>query len=321
MMIMSLHISVGSAHQWTDFPLDRPQSQCFTVNWNDQSVWSSWRCVNTVNTGCVCCASIHAVANEKMWHTDSDQVEENIAWRGVVTAVHEGRFGHASVASLWTEGLWLLTTWPDTLRKQYASKTQLIYRHIHFKFIDEMKFKEQKTLSITVPHFSLTVLQQSLTSSLSSRSLFRAPTGLPRSLNVAAFVMSEKTQTQTISCENNLEPLLCHLMWSGCFSLLWTHPAVHCCSRRGPMERRDTGRGHCSCGQPDCWGEGDTGSCSDGRAATAACSSLLCAPSHGSLSDREGKQQGQVGHVLQCFNIIGYRMQRPIFWINSWHSA
>lgn len=42
------------------------------------------------------------------------------------------------------------------------------------------------------------MLLRGLTSSRSSRSLFRAPTGLLRSLNMAAFVISKKAQTRSI---------------------------------------------------------------------------------------------------------------------------
>lgn len=37
--------------------------------------------------------------------TDSDQVKQDVAWRGVVAAVHEGRVRHRSVADLRAEGL------------------------------------------------------------------------------------------------------------------------------------------------------------------------------------------------------------------------
>lgn len=67
---------------------------------------------------------------------------------------------------------------------------------------------------------------------------------------------------------------------------LRTHLTAGWCSQRWPRGRRGTARGRCSCGRPGCWGGGDTGSCWDDHAATATCSSLLCALSCGFLSEK-----------------------------------
>lgn len=73
---------------------------------------------------------------------------------------------------------------------------------------------------------------------------------------------------------------------------LRTHLTAGWCSQRWPMGRRGTARGRCSCGQPGCWGGGDTGSCWDDHAATATCSSLLCALSRGFLSEKGENSTG-----------------------------
>jgi len=93
-----------------------------------------------------------------MWHTDSHQVKKDVAWRRVVTSEQEARFRHVSVSSL--------------CEQNNAVDTEKLLRDTN----------SPETTFNTHP----------LTSSLSSRSLFRAPTGLFRSLNESAFVKSEK---------------------------------------------------------------------------------------------------------------------------------
>lgn len=61
-------------------------------------VFQCWSCINTSNEAL--CAVVAII----VWRTNSDQVKQDVAWRGVVAAIHEGRVGHCSVASLWTDG-------------------------------------------------------------------------------------------------------------------------------------------------------------------------------------------------------------------------
>lgn len=144
--------------------------------------------------------------------TDSDQVKQDVAWRGVVAAVHEGRVRHRSVADLRAERLVRILPW-------------------------ERSHSLHRTPS------------GCLTSSRSRRSLFRAPTGLLRSLNVAAFVRSGKRGHKTVLADwlRFRKSAVCDHR-----KVMRTHPAVRCCSRRGPRGRQGTERGHCSCGPPGC---------------------------------------------------------------------
>lgn len=95
---------------------------------------------------------------------------------------------------------------------------------------------------------------------------------------------------------------ICCILICTYLPLLLTHPAACLYSRRWPRGRQDTERGRCSCGQPGCWDGGDTGSYSDGRAATAACNSLLCVPSCGSLRNKTTKMVPDLNAIhLQVF--------------------
>lgn len=51
-----------------------------------------------------CKSTLTEVVCAAVQRTDSDQVKQDVAWRGVVAAVHEGRVRHRSVADLRPEG-------------------------------------------------------------------------------------------------------------------------------------------------------------------------------------------------------------------------